>query len=256
MTLDYHNTTISLEIFGNGKPIIFLHGFLENKEMWIPMIKNFKNYQIVVIDLLGHGKSGAISDIHTMEDQADMVDFVLNQLNITQSIFVGHSMGGYVALALLEKKPELFHTLLLQNSTTFSDSEERKNTRTRFNQLIDQNFEATVSMSIANLFASEFRTKNPELVKKTQNEALKTPVKGIKAAQEGMKIRKDTTNIWKNSLIKKYLILGKKDEILDYQITQTIAESNETFLLESGHQSHLEDYEVLMDIYQKIFLNY
>jgi pimeloyl-ACP methyl ester carboxylesterase len=252
MLINYKNTKISYQLIGSGKTIVFLHGFLENKEMWLPIIENFKNNQIVLIDLLGHGKTGVISTSHTMEDQADMVAFVLDELKIENSFFVGHSMGGYVALALLEKKPDIFMGIALQNSTTFADTEDRKTIRTRFNKLLDQNFEATVSMSISNLFASNFKEKNLNIVKETQEIALKTSIDGIKAAQEGMKLRKDTTHVWKNAPVKKYLILGAKDEILNFETTKQIASEDEIFILPNGHMSHLEDQEMLISIYHKI----
>jgi pimeloyl-ACP methyl ester carboxylesterase len=253
MTICYQNINITYEKYGSGKAIVFLHGFLENKEMWQPLLPFFKDYQVVTIDLLGHGKSGILSNCHTMENQADMVAFVLEKLQIDQAVFVGHSMGGYVALALLEKKPNFFKALVLQNSTTMADSEERKTIRTRYNELLDKNFETSVSMSIANLFASNFRENYKEIIKNTQKQALKTPIEGVKAAQEGMKLRKDTTEIWKNAAIQNLLILGKKDDILDYKITKEIADENEVFLLPNGHMSHLEDQEELIKIYQNFF---
>jgi pimeloyl-ACP methyl ester carboxylesterase len=188
-----------------------------------------------------------------MENQAEMIAFVLKKSLINQAIFVGHSMGGYVALALLEKKPELFKALVLQNSTTKADSDERKTIRTRFNKLINNNFKTTVSMSISNLFSNNFRQNHQDIIKETQKTALKTTIEGVKAAQEGMKMRKDTTEVWRNSTIEKCLVLGVKDEILDYNTTQEIASENDLFLLPNGHMSHLEDQEELIKIYQNFF---
>jgi pimeloyl-ACP methyl ester carboxylesterase len=254
MFILYQNITISYEIYGFGKTIVFLHGFLENKEMWNPLLPHFKEYQIITLDLLGHGTSGTLSNCHSMESQAEMVAFVLEKLQIQHTIFVGHSMGGYVALALLEKKPSLFTALVLQNSTTRADSEERKIIRTRFNQLLDKNFDTSVSISIANLFSNNFRKNHEDILKETQKIALKTSLDGVKAAQEGMKLRKDTTEIWKNSAFEKCLILGIKDEILDYKNTLKIAKENEVILLPNGHMSHLEDQNELIKIYKKFFL--
>ncbi|MFY7810107.1 MAG: alpha/beta fold hydrolase [Flavobacterium sp.] len=253
MIISYQNINISYKIYGTGFPIVFLHGFLENKEMWQPFLPYFNQFQAVTIDLLGHGETGVLSNIHTMEDQAVMIAFVLDKLQINQAFFIGHSMGGYVALALLEKNPILFKGVILQNSTTKADSQERKNIRTRFNHLIDNNFDVTINMSIANLFSSNFREKHKNIINQTQKEALKTTIQGIKAAQEGMKARKDTTEIWKKSNILKFLILGTEDEILDYKTTREIAQDHEIFLLPSGHMSHLEDQEKLIKVYQKIF---
>lgn len=249
----YKDIKISYELTGTGKTIVFLHGFLESKEMWNPIIANFKNHQLLTIDLLGQGDSGILCDTHTMEDQSNMVLFLLEKLQINKAIFVGHSMGGYVAMNFLENYPEKVEAIVLQNATTFPDSDERKTIRTRFNDLLDKNFDTTISMSIANLFSAEFRENNPTIIEETQKTALKTPINGVKAAQNGMKLRKDTTQTWKNTLVKKCLILGEKDEILDFKLTQEIATKEELHLLPHGHMSHLEDKELLVKIYQDFF---
>jgi pimeloyl-ACP methyl ester carboxylesterase len=63
--------------------------------------------------------------MYTMEDNADAVHSVLSELGIRKSILVGHSMGGYVALAFAELYPEYVKGLALLNSTARADSEER-----------------------------------------------------------------------------------------------------------------------------------
>ena len=253
MLMDYQGIKISYELIGKGKTIIFLHGFLENKEMWTPITSSFEKYQILTIDLLGHGETEVLDSIHTMEEQAKMVYFLLEKLGIKKAIIVGHSMGGYVAMTFLEKYPYFLEGIVLQNSTTFSDSEERKNIRTRFNDLLDKNFETTISMSIANLFSANFRENNLQIIEEAQKTALKTAIAGVKAAQNGMKLRKDTTEVWKSTFIKKCLILGEKDEILNHKFTQTIASTQELHLLPQGHMSHLEDKELLIKIYKEFF---
>ena len=99
MTLDYKNSTINYVVKGKGNTIVLLHGFLETLEMWNDLIPEFsKIHQVVSIDLLGHGQTGCLGYVHTMEDMAEAVFAVLEHLNIERAHFVGHSMGGYVTL--------------------------------------------------------------------------------------------------------------------------------------------------------------
>ncbi|MFO7719364.1 MAG: alpha/beta fold hydrolase, partial [Gillisia sp.] len=106
MILNYENTPIFYSTKGTGNPLVFLHGFLESTKIWEPFIEKLSaKRQVICIDLPGHGKSGNISDIHTMELMADAVHAVLKHLRIEQVSLVGHSMGGYVSLAFLEKFP-------------------------------------------------------------------------------------------------------------------------------------------------------
>ncbi len=98
MTIQYKETTIFYTDIGKGNTIVLLHGFLENSTMWQRFIPELsKRNRVVCIDLLGHGQTDCLGYIHSMEDMADAVAEVLNHLKIRRSIFIGHSMGGYVA---------------------------------------------------------------------------------------------------------------------------------------------------------------
>ena len=114
-----------------------------------------KRNRVVCIDLLGHGQTDCLGYVHSMEDQADMVHHVLHELKIRKAVLVGHSMGGYVALAFAELYPEMMKGLVLMNSTSRADSEERKTNRDRAILAVKQNYTTFIRMSIANLFSEE-----------------------------------------------------------------------------------------------------
>ena len=96
----FKNTTISFTDQGKGTAVVLLHGFLENKQMWNAFLSQIsKRNRIIAIDLLGHGETECLGYVHTMEDQADMVHSVLQELKIRKVVLIGHSMGGYLALA-------------------------------------------------------------------------------------------------------------------------------------------------------------
>ena len=101
MISTYKGIKIHYTIEGEGRPIVFLHGFLENSGMWKEILPSFtEEYTCVCIDLLGHGQTENFGYIHTMEDMANAVQMILEQLEIQQAIFIGHSMGGYTACLL------------------------------------------------------------------------------------------------------------------------------------------------------------
>jgi pimeloyl-ACP methyl ester carboxylesterase len=121
--LRYKNANIHFSSQGKGRAIVLLHGFLENISMWDDIILTLsKKYRVISIDLLGHGKSENIGYIHSMEDQASMIKFVLDALNLRKCVLIGHSMGGYVGLAFAEHFKENIKALCLMNSTALSDS--------------------------------------------------------------------------------------------------------------------------------------
>ena len=116
-TITYKNTKISFTDEGKGTAVVLLHGFLENKTMWKAFVPELsKKYRVITVDLLGHGETECLGYVHAMEDQADMLFALLLHLKIRKVVLVGHSMGGYVALAFAELYPDYMKGLFLLNS--------------------------------------------------------------------------------------------------------------------------------------------
>ncbi len=94
--------------------------------MWTEYVELFsKKYRVITIDLLGHGESDSLGYVHEMEENANAVNEVLENLKIEKAIILGHSMGGYVALAFAELYPQKIQKLVLLNSTSKEDSAEK-----------------------------------------------------------------------------------------------------------------------------------
>lgn len=247
--ISYKNAKISFSSKGSGKAIVFLHGFLENKTMWNSIVELYStSYKIITIDLLGHGKSECLGYLHTMDEFAGSVEAVLKHLKIRRVILIGHSLGGYVSVAFAKKYPEKVKAICLMNSTAQADDEEKIQLRKRAIKLIQTNFDAMVRMSFANLFCSSSRVLFKEKVDKAIDEALKTPVQGYIAATEGMIVRENQIFFLQESDFKKYMIIGKKDPVLDFNSLQDECVSTNTkpYILDGGHMSHIENYEALV----------
>ena len=252
----YKNAKIAFADFGQGDAIVLLHGFLENSSMWQFFIDEFyRSKRVITIDLLGHGQSDSLGYVNTMDENANAVFEVLKHLEIKKCSLVGHSMGGYVALAFAEKHPEFVEKLLLLNSTAEADSPEKKLNRDRAIKVVKKDHETFVRMAIANLFAEKNREKLSEIIETTKKEALKTPLQGIVASLEGMKIREDRTNFFRNFAVKKMLILGSKDNVLNIDDTklQTKDTDIQLSILPDGHMSHLENTTALKKVFQTFF---
>jgi pimeloyl-ACP methyl ester carboxylesterase len=244
MTLEYKNITINYTSSGKGTAVVLLHGFLETIEMWNNLVPELsQNNQVICIDLLGHGKTDCIGYVHTMENMADAVFAVLQHLKIEKADIIGHSMGGYVALALAEKQPQLFKGLCLMNSTFEADDDERKKLRIQANEIVKTNYESLIRMSFAKLFAPESRVTFKNEVEEALQIALKTSVQGYIAASEGMRLRPNYFDNFRNLKGKKLIIIGLKDWIVDgrklkAKITNTDIKYKE---LSEGHMSHIEN---------------
>lgn len=248
MILEHKGIQVFYTDQGYGKPIVLLHGFLESSNMWTPLIPDLlKTHRVITIDLLGHGLTGCLGYVHSMELMAETVDAVLNHLNIENKTIIGHSMGGYVALAMAEKNPNSMQGLCLMNSTFLPDSEERKMLRTRANLMAQTNFDNLVRMSFTNLFSLKSKETHKQELEIALTEALKTSVQGYMAANEGMKLRTDKTQLFRTLPTKKLLIIGKKDPILDADSVKKQLKGTDVDIVEltEGHMSHIENKEEL-----------
>jgi len=242
--LNYRNTQLHYTIKGIGNPIVLLHGFLESSNIWnffIPSLSEKR--QVICIDLPGHGKSGNLEEVHTMELMAGAVHHVLTHLEIEKATLVGHSMGGYVSLAFSEKFPIMTSGLALINSSPDEDSEERKATRDRAASLVKRNKTAFVNMAISNLLSQENSLKFRSEIEELKKEALTFSTEGIVAALKGMKIRTNKLEVLKSLESQKFIVAGKDDPIMDYNRIENVAKTCNCKLisLNDGHLSYIEN---------------
>ena len=120
---------INFVSFGQGKPLILIHGFCESKEMWITHSKELaKTHIVYCIDLPGFGESPLRQDSITLEEVAVMLHDWMEENRIYHPTVIGHSLGGYVALAMAELMENDLAAIGLFHSTAFPDDEEKKKT--------------------------------------------------------------------------------------------------------------------------------
>ena len=254
MVLNYKNAVISYSDKGKGTTIVLIHGFLENATMWDKIAPELtKKNRVITIDLLGHGNSDCLGYTHSMELFAETIEAVLKHLRIRKCILIGHSLGGYVALAFAEKNPQKIKGVCLMNSTSNEDDNERKKLRTRANKMIQNNFTNMVRMSFTNLFGEQSRVAFKEEMKLALSEALQTPIQGYIAAQEGMKLRPNRNHVLTENSFKKLIVIGEKDPVLDFgtSLYEAKKTNSELVVFPDGHMSHIENKELLIDVLKR-----
>jgi 3-oxoadipate enol-lactonase len=108
---------------GQGLPLVFVHGFPLSRGCWRPQIDSLSRVcRAIAPDLRGFGESGATSGTTTMDQFADDIAALLADLGATPAVVVGHSMGGYVALAMARRHTELLRGLVLVGTRAGQDS--------------------------------------------------------------------------------------------------------------------------------------
>ena len=121
---------IYFDDIGEGNVIVLLHGFLESTEIWKDFAKKLsKNFRVISIDLPGHGKSEIIDEVHSMDLMAKEVRNILEISGINKCVMVGHSMGGYTAIAFAKKFRRFLKGLILFHSHVEADNEKENMVR-------------------------------------------------------------------------------------------------------------------------------
>ena len=124
---------------GKGLPVVFLHGFCETREIWENFLEPLSSVcRVILIDLPGFGGNPPLESPLTIADMAEQVYNTILAIGVDQCIMIGHSMGGYVALAFCEKFPSRLKGLGLFHSTAYADSSEKKQARDKTIDFIER----------------------------------------------------------------------------------------------------------------------
>ena len=241
----FRQTKVRYSDKGKGRVIVLLHGFLESLEIWDELSEKLsKRFRVIAIDLPGHGETSPIGYMHSMELMAQCAKAVADSLGLKKYVLVGHSMGGYVALAFAELFPKNLSGLCLFHSTAMPDSEEKKKDRDRVAEIVRKDHKQFVSELIPKLFAPENLSLLKNEVAKSKQIAMNTSKEGIVAALKGMKERPSRELILKKITSPVLFIIGKKDVILAWEnllLLTSLPKKSYTIVLEqTGHMGFYE----------------
>jgi pimeloyl-ACP methyl ester carboxylesterase len=248
-TLKYKDVQLHYEADSNGKEnVVFIHGFLEDHTMWRPFCEPFPpKYRKIFIDLPGFGKSDSLAYVHTMEEMAEAVKFVLDHLKIRRVTLVGHSMGGYVSLAFTEKYPDAVRGIVLYYSSPFADSESKQQDRDRAIQAVKQEKLVFIQTAIPNLFAPESKKAYEGAIAALTEQAKNISPRGIVAALEGMKRRLDREVLLHFGPCDVLIVAGAQDPVLPISTIEplfTAPKVTAHCVTSGGHMGHIEDAQV------------
>lgn len=245
----YNDNNVCYHIEGKGKTLVLLHGFLENMDIWKHFSSELsKKYQVLLIDLPGHGLSDMQSEeSHSMELMADIVNDVLEKLGIQKCVMIGHSMGGYVTLAFAENYQEKLLGFGVFHSHAYADSPEAKINRGRAIQVVKDNHKDFISAFIPDLFTKENQQKLAEEIVVLQEASRTMSKEAVITALEGMRHRTDKEKLLRTTNSPVLFIIGKQDPRtpLDKLLPQiALPKHAEALLLNDvAHMGYLEDFD-------------
>ena len=252
-TIDFEGYNIYFVDKGRGKPIVLLHGFLESLDMWSAFTKELSlGFRVITIDLPGHGKSPVYNGILTMEIMAGWVKAILDHLNVSKCIMVGHSMGGYVTLEFAVQYPDMLKGFCLFHSHASADTPKTKENRRRTINIVTLNKTGFINQFIPDLFAKENIGTFQSNIKKLQKSASKTSVGAIVSALEAMRDRTGKIELLINTKVPVLFIAGKDDVRIPVQTVMAQAilplHSEVLILGNVGHMGFIEARNTTLEV--------
>lgn len=212
----YFNTSISYQVEGEGEPVLLVHGFGEDSNVWNNQVSHLsKKYQVIVPDIPGSGKSTmleGLSQAVTLGDYAVCLQALLLHEKITECFIFGHSMGGYIMLAFVELYPNFVKGFGLVHSTAYADNEEKKENRQRGIEMMQEyGAGAFLKTTIPNLFGEAFKKSHPEVVQQLIADAEQFSTPACQQYYTAMMNRPDRQLALKNSKVPVLFIAGTED---------------------------------------------
>ena len=232
------------------KCAVLLHGYLESMLVWddfVPLLTH-AGVRVVTVDLPGHGISEVKGEIHTMEYLARVVHDALQTLGIERAVVVGHSMGGYAALAFAETYPQMCEGVVLFSSTPNADTEQKRENRRREIELVRAGKkEALARVAPEAGFAADNRRRMKDYIDDLAEQVAVTEDDGIVALLNGMIERPDRNEMLRRSSVRQMFIFGRNDGYIPVEVAEQLAASHPQarveWLDESGHMGFLEEPE-------------
>ncbi len=234
---------------GKGFPLVLIHGFPLSHKMWEPQISFFENHcRVIAYDVRGHGRSEMGDYQYTIENHADDLLSLLDELNISKACVLGLSMGGYIALRAYEKSPKKFKALILSDTKSEADSDEAK--IKRFQAMSEVKIKGSAKyakLALPGLFSKSAFEKRLPVIRKMEDIVAATPPKSIAATLLAMAARTDTTIGLAQIKVPTLVIVGKQDAITPVAVMkkmhQGIDGARLSVIPEAGHLSNLENPE-------------
>lgn len=233
--------------YGKGSAIVLLHGYLESSEIFNDFEKKLASgFRIISIDLPGHGLSDITEETHSMESLATAINQLIKSLGIKKVFMIGHSLGGYVALAFLELYPDCLSGYSLFHSHPFADSAEALDKRTREIEIVNMGKKNLMYHdNVIKMFAESNLEKFSEALQRSKEIASRINGAGIIAVLKGMMIRPSRLSVMEEGRVPCLWILGKMDNYIPCEIIQSkvkLPSNAKVVILEnSGHMGFIEE---------------
>jgi len=253
MQANINNITIAYNEYGNGDPLIFVHGFPFSSAMWESQAKYFsQQFRVISYDIRGHGESEVGDGQFFLEDFVEDFFSLLDVLRCEKVIAVGLSMGGYILLRAYEKTPERFRALVLCDTKSEADSNDvklkraiqAKEVKTHGVRYFADGFLNAV-FAKRTFFDLSDEFENTNAVETIRGIILQTSPISIAGTLLALASRTDTTHVLSSITIPTLLLVGENDVLTPPSTMQAMKEiiphATLNILSNAGHLSNMEN---------------
>lgn len=253
MRVSNDDASIDVQIDGAGDDaVVLLHGFPFTRELWRDVIPTLaQRHRVISLDLRGMGRSSVTHGPYLMETLAGDIAAVLDALTISRAAIVGHSLGGYVALAFARMYVERVQSLALVCSRLGADSDERAQWRYDFADRIEReaSIEPIVDAMLPTQIAPKNKEKSPQIAARAKEIASHNTPEGLAAMLRGMAVRDSAEDIAPDLTMPVLLVAGRYDTGSPVEENEAAArvfpDGRLVICEESAHLPMLEEPEAL-----------
>jgi pimeloyl-ACP methyl ester carboxylesterase len=246
-TITIAGVPLFYRLTGKGKTVMLVHGFGEEGSIWQNQVDSLKkNYRLIIPDLPGSGRSSIQKDMSMDGLAVSMHEILKKEAPDSKYFMIGHSMGGYVTLAYVEKYPGSLTAFGLVHSTAFADNDEKIAARKKSIQFImEHGAPLFIEQSTPNLFSENSRKKHPEIVKEVIEKNTNFSAESLVQYYDAMMKRPDRTKIVKEFKGSVLYVMGQHDIAVPLQHSLQQCHMPDLayihILRESGHMGMLEE---------------
>lgn len=242
-TITVNDIQLAYERRGKGTPLVLLHGFPLDHHLWdevAPLLED--SFDIILPDLRGFGESTTVESPYTMDDYANDIAGLLDQLALQKAAIVGHSMGGYVALAFARLYPERVSGLGLVSSQVLADAPERKEGRYKSAADVSENGIGSVVETMTPKF-----TADADLQAHARSAMERQPPAAYIGALKAMAERSDATPLLASFHFPVVIVHGDSDSLIPVdrarEVKAALPQAHLVEIQGAGHIPMLESKE-------------
>lgn len=208
---------------GKGVPLVFVHGFPLSSAAWQKQIDAFRtSHRVIALDLRGFGGSAAPHGTVTMTQYAADVCALLRRLHTGPVVLIGHSMGGYIALAFAHEHPEMLRGVVLVGTKAGADTTEAAAGR----RTAAERVEKEGTQSVVDAMAPKMLdpgNRDAQMADRVCEMMSAAKPAGVTGALLGMAERADSTPYLKQIDVPVLVVAGETDAVIPPAESESLA---------------------------------